>query len=249
MLGGLVALVVAVIVALGITAVPQLTPQLASRILIGSGVASALGIVIFLLQYGADLNSINRLGSDFSYGLSFGFWVAILATIAMIVGGVMAMRKTAQPRIAASRTTSARVGSCRRGPFCCARSAASASRESRTVATRALRAVWGGSSRTRRASRRRTLRRPRRHIGRDSRRVHLALAGAFVRNPPPPHRHPVPKTSAYHPPSCRHRAAFIEGARRVNASGRATERDLAQPRVPRAVGPQLALHHRKRRHR
>ncbi len=95
MLGGLVALVVALIEALGIKAIPQLTPQLASRILIGGGVASALGIVIFVLQYSSSLNGISDLGSGFSYGLSLGFFLAVLATIAMIVGGVMSFRKTA----------------------------------------------------------------------------------------------------------------------------------------------------------
>ena len=95
MLGGLVAAVVAVIEALGISAVPQLTPQLASRILLGSGVASALGIVIFLLQYNSSLSGLGTVGSGVSYGLSFGFYLAVLATIAMLVGGFMAFRKTA----------------------------------------------------------------------------------------------------------------------------------------------------------
>ena len=118
----LVALVVAVIAALGITAIPQLTPQLSSRILIGSGVASAIGIVIFLLQYNNSLSGVSDLGSDFSYGLSLGFYIAVLATIAIIVGGVMAFRKTALvacERCQPWRPLSARSGSLRRGPFCC----------------------------------------------------------------------------------------------------------------------------------
>ncbi len=94
MLGGLVALVVALIEALGITAIPQLTPQLASRLLIGGGVASALGIVIFVLQYNNAFSGVPTVGIGVSYGLSFGFYLAVLATIAMIVGGVMSMRKT-----------------------------------------------------------------------------------------------------------------------------------------------------------
>jgi hypothetical protein len=96
MLGGLVALVVAGLMALGISAIPQLTPQLASRILLGSGVASALGLVIFLFQYSSDTSGTGFLSSvaGLSFGLSFGFFLAVLATIAMLVGGVMQMQRT-----------------------------------------------------------------------------------------------------------------------------------------------------------
>ena len=95
MLGGLVAFVVAGAMALGIRAVPQLTPQLASRILLGSGAASVLGIVIFLFQYNSSgLAGLSTLTSGFSAGLSFGFYIAVLATIAMLVGGFMQLQKT-----------------------------------------------------------------------------------------------------------------------------------------------------------
>jgi hypothetical protein len=98
LLGGLVAFVVAGLMALGIRAIPQLTPTLASQVLLGSGVASVIGLVIYLFQANNATNDLGLSGltsatSGFSAGVSFGFWIAALATIAMLVGGVMQLRR------------------------------------------------------------------------------------------------------------------------------------------------------------
>lgn len=97
MLGGLVALVVAAVLALGIRAIPQLTPQLGARVLLGAAGASIIGLVIFLLQAGSATSDLGLTGisSGVTAGVALGFWIAVLATIAMIVGGVMSMRRTA----------------------------------------------------------------------------------------------------------------------------------------------------------
>jgi len=96
-LGSLVALVVAALMALNIRAISQLTPMLATRIIIGAGAAAVVGLLLYFLQaHGAstDLGGV-LTGSDagFSAGVGFGFWIALLASIAIIVGGVMQMRR------------------------------------------------------------------------------------------------------------------------------------------------------------
>lgn len=104
MLGALVALAVSVLLALGIRAISQLTPQLGARIILGSGVVAALIQILMAIKINGDVNSIAGIGSavgadvlskaGFSYGFGFGFWLMLLAFIAVIVGGVMSMRQT-----------------------------------------------------------------------------------------------------------------------------------------------------------
>jgi glucan phosphoethanolaminetransferase (alkaline phosphatase superfamily) len=97
LLGSIVALVVAALLALGIRAVPQLTPQLGTRVILGSGAVALIGLVLYLIQANNATSGLSGLtsvaGSSISYGVGFGFWVAIIASIGILVGGVMQMRK------------------------------------------------------------------------------------------------------------------------------------------------------------
>src|SRR5262249_40140213 len=62
LLGSIVALVVAAILALGIRGVPQLTPQLGSRVILGSGAVSLIGLVIYFIDASRATNDLG-LGS------------------------------------------------------------------------------------------------------------------------------------------------------------------------------------------
>lgn len=100
-LAALIALAVAIVLALGMRAIPQLTAQLGARILAGAGGVAFVFLAIGLLQVNGDLSKVASLGGlasigggHFSAGISWGAWIALLATVAMIVGGVLALRKS-----------------------------------------------------------------------------------------------------------------------------------------------------------
>lgn len=99
-LGALVALAAACLLALDIKAIAQLTPQLGARVIIGSGIIALLFHLITAQQLNGDialytgLRASDLSKSGISYGVGFGFWLMLLAFIAVIVGGVMSMRQT-----------------------------------------------------------------------------------------------------------------------------------------------------------
>lgn len=99
-LGALIALIVACLLALDIKAIAGLTPQLGARVIIGSGAIALLLHVITAQELNGDVTQYTgQRTSDLSvagisYGLGFGFWLTLLALIAVIVGGMMSMRQT-----------------------------------------------------------------------------------------------------------------------------------------------------------
>jgi len=66
--------------------------QYGKYLLIGASVLALLVHLLFLLSYSAYLSGYS---SFVSVGLGFGFWVFMLAAIAMVVGSVFALRKSA----------------------------------------------------------------------------------------------------------------------------------------------------------
>ena len=98
-LGALVALVVAALLALNIRVIAQLTPALGARIILGSGIVALVCQLIAVLQINGSTSlspgeSALLSSAGFSYGYSIGFWIMLLAFIAVIVGGVMNLRQT-----------------------------------------------------------------------------------------------------------------------------------------------------------
>lgn len=102
-LAALAAIAIASLIALGINAVRQVTSANAGRYLIIAGAVGAVAQIIVGFKANSDVSSVLGLGSSaeltqlgikISSGFGFGFWLMLLAFIAVIVGGVMSMRQT-----------------------------------------------------------------------------------------------------------------------------------------------------------
>lgn len=93
LIASIVVVVVAAVLLFAPKAVAQLTPRLAAIIVTACG---GVCVVLFLLDW-LKLNSykgaFTGAPSGFSYGVSWGLYVLLLASIAMLVGGVMQMRR------------------------------------------------------------------------------------------------------------------------------------------------------------
>lgn len=93
LIGSVAALVVAGMLGLGIRAIPQLTAQTGTRIILGSGAVGLVGLVLYFIQARNTTSTLNGITGSISAGVGIGFWIAVLATIGVLVGGVMQMRK------------------------------------------------------------------------------------------------------------------------------------------------------------
>ncbi|HLJ79960.1 MAG TPA: hypothetical protein VKT52_00655 [Ktedonobacterales bacterium] len=102
-LAALAALAIASLITLGINAVRQITPANAGRTIVIAGAIGLVAEIIVAIKANGDASSalglttnadLSALGIKISAGLGFGFWLMLLAFIAVIVGGVMNMRQT-----------------------------------------------------------------------------------------------------------------------------------------------------------
>jgi hypothetical protein len=101
-LAALVVLAIACLLVLGINAVQQITPANGGRYTVIAGVVGLVALVVSAFKINSDVSKFTggidsaelaRLGVHYSSGLGFGFWLTLLALIAVIVGGVMNMRQ------------------------------------------------------------------------------------------------------------------------------------------------------------
>ena len=98
----IVAIAVACIVTFGIRSIQGLTPRNAAYAILGSGGLSALIFLYTLYAVNSKIsqatNGLNLSSVGVSYGFSLGFWLTLLAMIAVTVGGIMNLRQVqAQP--------------------------------------------------------------------------------------------------------------------------------------------------------
>ncbi|MGH2515839.1 MAG: hypothetical protein ACRDHP_09300 [Ktedonobacterales bacterium] len=102
-LAALAAIANASLIALSINAVRQITPANAGRYIVIAGAVGLVALILVAFKANGDVSSafglasnadLSALGIKVSAGLGFGFWLMLLAFIAVIVGGVMNMRQT-----------------------------------------------------------------------------------------------------------------------------------------------------------
>lgn len=102
-LAALAVLAIACLLTLGINAVRQITPANGGRYMVIAGAVGLLALVVSAFKINSDISKFTggvnsadlaTLGIHYSSGLGFGFWLTLLALIAVIVGGVMNMRQT-----------------------------------------------------------------------------------------------------------------------------------------------------------
>lgn len=102
-LAALAAIAIASLITLGINAVQQITPANAGRYLVIAGAVGLVAQVLVAFKANSDISSVlgftsstelTQLGIKVSSGFGFGFWLSLLALIAVIVGGVLNMRQT-----------------------------------------------------------------------------------------------------------------------------------------------------------
>jgi len=82
--------------AFGLTNMPvEKQIQYGRYVLLGAGVLALLIHLLFLIDYQSSVgDNLGGVTTGLSVGLGFGYWVFMLAAIAMIVGAVMALRSS-----------------------------------------------------------------------------------------------------------------------------------------------------------
>src|SRR5579863_3195418 len=113
-LGAIVAIGVAAVLlfrnnAFGLSNMPvERQVRLGRFVLLGAGILALLMHLLFLIGYQSEVGgSLITTTSGFSIGLGFGYWLFMLAAIAVIVGAVMALR---QPILAYTGAVSQQYG-------------------------------------------------------------------------------------------------------------------------------------------
>lgn len=94
LIASIVALAVVAVILFAPRAVAQLTPRLAAIILTACGVVSVFLLLLDWLKLNSYKGLFASAGSGFSAGTSWGMYVLILASIALLVGGIMQLRRS-----------------------------------------------------------------------------------------------------------------------------------------------------------
>lgn len=94
LIASIVGVVVAGLMLFAPKMVAQLTPRLAAMTLTICGAVSTVLLVLDWLKLNSYKGLFSSVGSGFSAGVSWGMYVTILASIALLVGGVMQLQRS-----------------------------------------------------------------------------------------------------------------------------------------------------------
>jgi hypothetical protein len=92
-----IAVVVACLDAFGNRSIRELTPRNAAYTILVSGGLGSLICLYTLAAVNSKVSQLNLSGLGVSYGFSIGFWLTLLAMIAVTVGGGLNLRQTQTP--------------------------------------------------------------------------------------------------------------------------------------------------------